>query len=133
LPGAEISTFFAPAVRCAPGLVTIGEETGAFQRDVDAVVAVRQLARIALGGDLDAAAVDDEVVAVRADFAGIGAVDGIALEQERVRFRVGEIVDRDELQPAILLLKQRPRHEASDPPETVNRNSCRHALDLLTI
>ena len=51
------------------GLVTVGEEAGAFERDVDAVVAVRQLAGIALGGDLDPAAVDDQVVAVGADLA----------------------------------------------------------------
>ena len=51
------------------GAVTVGEEAGAFEREVDAVVAVRQLAGIALGGDLDPAAVDDQVVAVGADLA----------------------------------------------------------------
>ena len=56
-------------------LLAIGEEAGAFERDVDAVGGVRQLARIALGGDLDALAVDDQVVAVGADLARIGAVD----------------------------------------------------------
>ena len=44
--------------------LAVGEEAGAFQRDVDAVGGVRQLRRIALGGDVDALAVDDDVVAV---------------------------------------------------------------------
>ena len=48
----------------------IGEEAGAFERDVDAVGGVRQLAGIALGGDVDAPAVDDEVVAVGATSPG---------------------------------------------------------------
>jgi hypothetical protein len=50
-------------------LLTIREEAGAFQRDLDAVGAVGQLAGIALGGDEDALAVDDEVVAVGMDLA----------------------------------------------------------------
>ena len=39
----------------------VGEEAGAFERDVDAQSPVRQLGRIALGGDRDALAVDDQL------------------------------------------------------------------------
>ena len=42
----------------------VGEEAGAFERDVDPIGLVRKLGRIALGGDLDALAVDDDVIAV---------------------------------------------------------------------
>ena len=37
------STRLAPAARCARGLVLGGEDAGAFQRDVDAELLVRQL------------------------------------------------------------------------------------------
>jgi hypothetical protein len=69
--GAEISTRLAPAVDVlarSPSLV--GEEAGAFERDVDAVGGVRQVGGIALGGDMDALAVDDEIVAINFDRAG---------------------------------------------------------------
>ena len=109
-------------------LVAVGEEAGAFERQVDSIVAVRKLARIALGGDQDPPAVDDQVVAVMADLARIGAVDRIPLEQQGVGFGVGEIVDRDQLEAAVLALEDRPRHQAADPPETVDRNSRRHVI-----
>jgi hypothetical protein len=60
-PGAEITTFFAPAVRCAPALALRGEQAGAFEHHVDAELAPGQLGRIAFGADADAVAVDDHV------------------------------------------------------------------------
>jgi hypothetical protein len=45
----------------------VGEEAGAFQRDVDAVGGVRQVGRIAFGGHVDALAVDDQVIAIDFD------------------------------------------------------------------
>jgi hypothetical protein len=46
----------------------VGENAGAFQRDVDAVGGVRQLGGVALGGHLmDALAVDDQIVAINLD------------------------------------------------------------------
>ena len=41
----------------------VGEKTGAFKRNVDAIGGVRQVGRIALRRDLDALAVDDQIVA----------------------------------------------------------------------
>ena len=46
------------------GLVARGEDAGAFQRDVDAEVPVRQLRRVLDRGDLDLAAADVDRVAV---------------------------------------------------------------------
>ena len=82
LPGAEISTFLAPASICFWHARAIGEEAGAFEHDVDAQFRVRQIGRIALGGDADALAVDDEVVALGRDRAGIFAVDAVALNSQ---------------------------------------------------
>ena len=72
---------------------------------------------------VDSMAMSIWFVAVGLHLAGIGAVNAVTLEQHGVRLGVGQIVDRDQLQPAIRPLEDRPRHEAADPPETVNRNS----------
>ena len=62
----------------------VGEEAGAFQGDVDLVGSVGQFRRIALGGDVDARAVDHQIIAVGADFAREFAMDAVALEQHRI-------------------------------------------------
>ena len=58
--------------------LAIGEEAGAFEHQLDAVGLVRQLGRIALGGDLDALAVDDEILAIGRDRPRILTVNGVA-------------------------------------------------------
>jgi hypothetical protein len=60
-------------------------------------------------------------------------MDGIALEQQGVGLGVGEVIDRDELQAAILLFEDGAGDEAADPPKAVNRNSGCHVIDLLVI
>ena len=90
---------------------------------------MRQLGRVALGGDLDALAVDDQIVAVGADLAREGAVDAVALEQQGVRLGVGEVVDRDQLEAVIVPLEDGAGDEAADAPETVDRNFG-HAISL---
>ena len=127
LGGRRDQDFLRAGSKMGAGLVTIREEAGAFQREIDPVGAVGQLAGIALGGDLDPPAVDDQVVAVGADLAGLGAVDRVALEQQRVGFGVGEVVDRDQLEAAVRLLEHGASDEAADPPEAVDRNSGRHS------
>jgi hypothetical protein len=42
-PGAEMMTFLAPALRWAEAFSLLGEDAGAFERDVDAHGGVRQL------------------------------------------------------------------------------------------
>ena len=123
LGGGGYEDFLRASSEMGSGLVAVREEAGAFQRDVDAVGAVGQAGRIALGGNLDAAAVDDQVGAVGADFAGPGAVNQVALEQQRVEFGIGEVVDRHQLEPAILLFEDGTGDEAADPPKPIDRNS----------
>jgi hypothetical protein len=81
---------------------------------------VRQLGRVALGGDADALAVDDHVVALGADLAGEFAVDAVALEQHGVRLGVGEVVDRDQLEVMVVALEDGAGDEAADAAETVD-------------
>src|SRR3546814_1248817 len=83
---------------------------------------MRQLCRVSLRRHLDALAVDDEVVPVRIDRARIRSMHRIALEQQCVGFRIGEIVDRDQFKAAIRPFEDRPGYEAANPPEAVDRN-----------
>ncbi len=108
------------------GGVAIGEEAGAFQRDIHPVRRMRQVGGIALGGDVDALAVDDDVLAVDLDGALPGAVDRIALEQAGIVRGAAEIVDRDQLEPAIGPLEDRARDQPADTTEAVDRNFHRH-------
>ena len=104
------------------GAVAVREEAGAFERDVDAVGGVRQIGRVALGGDVDALAVDDDVVAVGRHLARELAVDAVVLEQPGIGLGVGEVVDADQLEPAIGPLEDRARDEAADAAEAVDCN-----------
>ena len=90
---------------------------------------VRQLGRVALGGDLDALAVDDHRVAVGADLAREGAVDAVALEQHGIGLGVGEVVDRDQLEVVIVPLEDGAGDEAADAAETVDCDFG-HAISL---
>ena len=64
--GAEMMTFFAPAVEVALGLLGVGEEAGAFDHDLDAELLPRQRGgAFAHGEAFDLVAVDDQHVVFR--------------------------------------------------------------------
>ena len=104
------------------GLVLRGEDAGAFERDVDAEFAVRQLGRVAHGRDLDALAVDDEELAVDLDLAGESAVDGIEAQQVGVGLDRAEIVDRHDLDVLAAGFVDGAQHVAADASEPVDGN-----------
>ena len=109
--------------------LAVGEEAGALQRDVDAQFLVRQLGRIALGGHLDALAVDDHRVALGADLARERPVHAVALEQHGVGLGVGQVIDRDQLQVMIVPLQDGAGDEAADAAETID-GDFGHAISL---
>ena len=78
-----------------------GEETGAFQRDINAIGGMGQVRGIALRRHLDALAIDDDVVAIGLHRARKRAMDAVALEQHCIGFGIGQIVDRHQFQTAI--------------------------------
>ena len=103
------------------GLGLAGEEPGALEHVLDPILAPRQLRRVALGEHADAVAVHDHVVAVDLDFAGEPAVHGVVARQVRIRLRVAQIVERDDLQfPGALALVEGAQHVASDAPVTID-------------
>ncbi len=114
LAGAEISTFFAPRVEMLLRALAVSEEAGAFEHDVDAELGVRQVGGVALGGDADALAVDDQVIALGRDLARIFAVHRVAREQPGVGLGIGKVVDRDEFKSIIATL-QYPRGATRRP------------------
>jgi hypothetical protein len=73
-------------------------------------------------------AVDDHVVAVGLDGALPGAMDRIALEQAGVRFRITQIVDRHQLQPAIGPLQDCTRDQPANAAEAIDRNFHGHSV-----
>ena len=110
----------------------VGEEAGAFERDLDAIGLVRQLRRVLLGGHMDALAVDDDVVAVGLHLARELAVDAVVLEQPGVGLGVGEVVDADQLEPAVGPLEDRAGDQPADAAEAVDCNF-RHSISLCFI
>jgi hypothetical protein len=105
---------------------TVGEKAGAFERDVDAIGLVRQIGGVALGSHMDALAIDDQVIAIDFDRTRERPMHRIALEQQGVCLGIGQIVDRNQFQPAIGPLDDGARDIAADAPETVDCNLGRH-------
>src|SRR6185312_8429188 len=108
----------------------VGEEAGAFERDINVVGLVRKLRRVLLGCHMDALAVDDDVVAVGLDLAWELAVDAVVAEQPGVRLRIGKVVDADQLEPAVGPLEDGACDQAADSAEAVDCNS-RHWIPLV--
>ena len=112
--------------------VAVGEETGAFERDLDAIGLVRQLRRVLLGGHLDTLAIDDDRIAIGLHLARELAVNAVVLEQPGVGLGVGEVVDADQLEPAVGPLEDRPGDQPADPAEAVDCD-LGHAISLCFI
>jgi hypothetical protein len=112
------------------GLLLRGEDAGAFHRDVDAEIPMRQLGRVLDGRDPDLLAVDHERVAVDLDLARVAAVDGIEPEQVSVRLHRAEIVDRDDLNVGPARLVDGAQHVAADATEPVDGDLDAHVTEL---
>jgi hypothetical protein len=112
--GAEMRTFFAPAARCCR-----------LDYDVNAPIAPGQRGRISLRENLKSLAVDFDLTRGGLDLRVEHAVCGVVLEHMGENIRVGEIVDRNDLE-ARILLQVCPVEVPSDPAEAVDPNPCRH-------
>src|SRR3982751_4637012 len=100
----------------------IGEEAGELQSNVDAIRSMRKMGRLALGGDMDALASNDNVRPVGGHFPRELSVDAIMLEEPGVRLGIGEIVDRHQFQAAVRSLQDRTGDQAADAAEAVDCN-----------
>ena len=100
-------TFFAPPLRCADAFSFVVKKPVHSSTTSTFSEPQGQLGGIAFGEDLDAVARiaahgDDDGVAVGLDRAGELAVRRVVLREVRVRLRIAEVVDRDDLEIVLL-------------------------------
>ncbi|MNL55853.1 hypothetical protein D3C87_1792960 [compost metagenome] len=100
------------------GLGRVGEDAGRLDDELRAELLPGDRGRVALGRDLDLAAVDDDGGVGVIDRAGVDAVDRVVLEEVRERLGVRQVVDADELELGVL--EADAQHLATDATETVN-------------
>ncbi|MNY11394.1 hypothetical protein D3C86_1444220 [compost metagenome] len=106
------------------GLGGVGEDAGRLDDDLGAELLPGDHGGVALGRDLDLAAVDDDGALGVIDRAGVDAVDRVVLEEVSERLGVGQVVDADELQLGVL--EADAQHLATDTTETVNPHFSGH-------
>ena len=103
------------------GFFLAGEKTGAFHHHINAKLSPRQLGRIALSEDLDAAIAHHKGVVIDADILAETAMCGVILQQVGVCRRVTQIIDRDDFKLILLArFEHGPEHIAADPAKTIN-------------
>ena len=118
--GADRITYEAPARTCFARSFGGREDPGALQHEVDPQLAPRQLRRVTLGERRDPSAVDDQLALRGADVVVVAPVDGVVLDQVRQVVRVGDVVDRDEVEP--IGIEQDLQRRPADPPQAVDRD-----------
>jgi hypothetical protein len=109
------------------GRLAVGEQTSAFERDVDAEVLPRQPGRITLRRHPDQPGADVHTVVVDGEFAAERAMDGIVLQQVRVDLGRAEIIDADHLHVVAPRFHDSAQHQAADAPKTVDADTYRHS------
>ena len=108
------------------GIVALREEAGRFDHDVDAQFAPGEGGRIALREDLEVRVADPQAVSFHLHVGFEVAEDGVVLEEVRQRFRVGDVVDRDELDVRVRLRHRGAHDVPPDPPEPVDTDPHTH-------
>jgi hypothetical protein len=86
------------------GLVTVGEQPGAFEHYIHLMGFPGQFGGIADCADGDAIALDPQVFAVDFHFFGEMAVDAVILQKVRIDRAVAQIVDGHDLQVLAIIL-----------------------------
>ena len=64
------------------------------------------------------------MIAMRGHFAGKAAMDAVIGKKQRIGFRIGEIVDRDQLELVIVAFEDRAGNKPTDPAKSVNCYFC---------
>ena len=117
--GAEITTFFAPAVEMLLCPFAVGEEPGRLEHDVDAQLAPWKRGRVALGQHLDVDVAGADRAVTDLDLLPERPERRVVAQQMRHGLRVAEVVRRDDLEVAAAL-QMRTEEVAADPAESVD-------------
>jgi hypothetical protein len=110
------------------GLGFAGEQAGAFEHEVHAELAPRQLGRIAFGKYADAVAVHDQGIALDLHLAAKLAVHGVVAREVGVRLRVAQVIQRDDLNVFAARFVQGAQHVAADAAVAVDSDFDGHVL-----
>src|SRR5690606_16807759 len=111
--------------------IALGEDTGAFERDIDAELAPRQFGRVANGGHLDRAAAKIDAVTLYRHGAGVAAMHAVIFQEMGVRLDRPEVVDADNLDIGPTRLVDCPQDIPSNPSKSVDCNTNSHFSLLL--
>ncbi len=109
------------------GFVFVSEEASAFVDDIGTGGGPREFCGVAFGGDGDAFAVDDEVVAFGGDIAVEATVYGVVFEDEGEFLCAGEVVDADEFD--VVAVDGSADDAATDATEAVDADFNSHERD----
>ena len=112
--------FLRAAGQVEAGLGLAGEETGAFEDDIDAVLRPWNLRRIADGQHRDAVAIDHQMAAVDLDVLAERSVRGVMTRQIRIGLRIAQVIQRDDLDVGATRLVQRAQDVAADATISVD-------------
>jgi len=115
---------FHRATHVLLGIFCIGESSRGLDHNLRANGSPIQLRRVLLGKYADSLVVDLYAVPARSDVMGKIAQNRIVLKQVRESFRIGQIVNRYELQ--IRIIKSRTKNVTSDTPESIDADFYRH-------
>ena len=110
--------------------VSVGEEPGGLEHDVNAQVFPRQLRRVAHRQHFELVAIDRDRVPFGLDFCVQVAEHRVVLQQMRQRRRVRQVVDRDEVD--VFVGERRPHDVPADAAEPVDANLDRHPMSSKT-
>ncbi len=112
------------------GVVGVGEVTGGFDHDLGADRLPGQLCRISFLEHLDDLVVDRDAVRAGGDLVRQIAQDGIVFQQVSQGFGIGEIVDRNEFDIAVI--ERSSEHVSPDASESVDAYfNCHFASEKL--
>ena len=128
--GAEMMTFFAPAAMCLEASTFLVKRPVLSTTTGGAGLAPLELGGIFFGADDDAFAVDDDGCVIGGDFAGIGSVDGIILEEMSEGFGGCQVIDGNDLD--FSTLECGAKNKAPDAAEAVDTNFDCHEQEILS-
>jgi hypothetical protein len=113
------------------GCVPLGEESRGLEHDLHAEVLPRELRRILRRQDLELFLSDGDAVSARLHVDVEVPEHGVVLEQVRQRGRIGEVVDRNEVD--VVAAQRRAHDVAPNPPEPVDPDLHRHRSSDATV
>jgi hypothetical protein len=106
------------------------EDAGRFDNHFGAHLSPLQIGGVALGGQADLSAVDQQRASLHRDFALETAVDRVIRQQVGEVLGLEQVVDRYHLDVAAEILHRRTQHVATDAAEAIDANLHCHDVVL---